>query len=322
MGHRVVPSCCSALFCLGSDCPGRIRQSVHRAVFQRLALSPAAADSNTCPGGRFVVSVRLDANRIGRACLRPPVSNAARDSLTIAGRIGCCGIFAECLPMLGGGGSVGRLRLDYLCVLAVASCYQRRPLRLPAILQWMPGGVVPTLSADAGGAPKNGFRPAAPASARCHGLRCQRTPGGVCNVSALPPPCNSQSRQIWHFVQNILCGAYCTRPAAFWNLPMIELLQRLGLALGRLRGRGLLPGLALPLLLPLLMCLSCTPGGCGSCVGLLLLLQQGRGDATEPIRPPNGHGRGGRGDFIGLSTNGNEQERAPRSTPPRPATYT
>ena len=97
--------------------------------------------------------------------------------------------------MLVGGGSVGRLRLDYLCVLAVASCYQRRPLRLPAILQWMPGGVVPTLSADAGGAPKDGFRPAAPASARGHGLRCQRTPRGASTLSTLPPPVNSQYRE-------------------------------------------------------------------------------------------------------------------------------
>lgn len=115
---------------------------------------------------------------------------------------------------------------------------------------------------------------------------------------------------------NILHVAYCTHPAAFWHLPTIEVLQWLGLASGRLRGLGLLPGLALPLLLPLLMSHSCTPGGCGSCVGLLLLLQQGRGDATEPIRPPNGCGRGGRGDFMGLSRNGNKQERAPRSTPP------
>ena len=206
----------------------------------------------------------------------------------------------------------------YLCVLAVAPRYWCRPLRLPAILQWMPGGMVPTLSADAGGAPKNGFRPAAPASARCHGLRCQRTPGGVCNVSALPPPCNSQNRQIWHFVKDSFVGVYCTRPAAFWHIPTIEVLQRLGLALGRLRGRGLLLGLPLPLLLSL----ECPRHGCGSCVGLLLLLQQGRGDATEPIRPPKACCRGGRGGFIGLSTNGNEQDRAPRSTPPRPATYT
>lgn len=113
-GHRVVPSCCCVVSCVGSECPGRIRQSVHRAAFRRPTHSPAAADSNTCPGGRFIVSVRLDANRIGHACLRPPVLNAARDSLTIAVRIGCCGTFAGCLPMLGGGGSVGRLRLDLL----------------------------------------------------------------------------------------------------------------------------------------------------------------------------------------------------------------
>ena len=50
---------------------------------------------------------------------------------------------------------------------------------------------------------------------------------------------------------NFFLGAYCTHRAAFWHLPTIRLLQRLGVALGRLRGLGLLPGLALPLLLPL-----------------------------------------------------------------------
>tara|TARA_R100001509_G_scaffold98569_1_gene57549 strand:- start:2577 stop:2804 length:228 start_codon:yes stop_codon:yes gene_type:complete len=67
-------------------------------------------------------------------------------------------------------------------------------------------------------------------------------------------------------LQNIFRGAYCTHRAAFWNLPTIEVPLRLGLALGRLRGLGLLPGLALPPLLLLLMSHSFAPGGCGSCV--------------------------------------------------------
>ncbi len=69
---------CSVVICVGSECPGRIRHSVHRAAFQRPTLSPVVADSNTCPGGRFIVNVRLYANRLGRACLRPSVLSASR----------------------------------------------------------------------------------------------------------------------------------------------------------------------------------------------------------------------------------------------------
>jgi len=294
-GHRVVPSCCSAFSCVGSECPGRIRHSVHRAAFQRQALSPVTADSNTCPGGRFIVSTEWGAHACG---LRSRMLSG--DSLAIAVRIGCCGTFAGCLPMLSSGGSVGRLRFDYLCVLAVAVVLltaARCDFR-PSC-NGCPGVGVPSLGCIAEGAQKNGFRPAAATMLPGHGLGCQRTPRGASSVSTHPPPCKRQCGQNWHFVQNSFCGAYCTHRAAFWNLPTIRLLQRLGLPMEWLPGS-----------------LECPRRGCGSCVGLLLLLQQGRGGTTEPIRPPNGCGRGGRGDVIGLSTNGSKQERAPRSTPP------
>ena len=136
--------------------------------------------------------------------------------------------------------------------------------------------------------------------------------GGESTLSTHPPPCKRQSRQNWHFVQDSFVGAYRTRRAAIWDLPTIRLQQRLGLPIEWLPGLGLLLGLDLVLLLSL----GCTPGGCGSCVDLLLLLQQG-GVRNRTDSPPANVAYGtGKADFIGLNTNGNKQDRPPRTTPP------
>jgi len=210
-------------------------------------------------------------------------------------------------------GPAAPLRLDYLCVLAVASCYQRRPLRLPTILQWMLGGGVPNVVRRCGGCPEGRLVACRPRNCSRSWVEMSKNPRGTQPLYRHFRPLATVK---YGNSAKYFPAAYCTHRAAFWHLPTIRLQQWLGLALGRLRGLGLLLGLALPLLVPLLMSHSFAPGGCGSCVVLLLLLLQGRGDATEPIRPPNGYGRGGRGDVMGLSTNRNKQERAPRSTPP------
>jgi hypothetical protein len=210
---------------------------------------------------------RLD--RMGLACLRPSVLNASRRFLGYRRSYWLLRHSCE-VPANVGWRWIGR---------AVAS----------RLLMRVGGGVLlSTPPATTSGHPALDVRGCGPnfvcRSGGCSKERLSACRPRICSRSWVEMSKNPQGTQALyrHFrplatvnVGNFakyFAGAYCTHRAAFWHLPTIRLLQRLGLALGRLRGLGLLPGLGLPLLLSL----ECPRRGCGSCVGLLLLLQQGR----------------------------------------------
>ncbi len=107
-------------------------------------------------------------------------------------------------------------------------------------------------------------------------------------------------------------AAYCTRPAAFWHLPTIRLQQRLGLALGRLPGLGLLPGLDLVLLLSLECPGAAAAPALGCCCSNCSARGRNRADTPRP------NPAAGPAAAPGLSRNGTKHESAapaPNRTP-------